>query len=172
MKDFFWGFKLRDRIKVPILRHRGKLISTCCGTLRQPRYRLQIGFPGSRDSRGCPCQTTQLLFMHTHAHTHTHQRGQRVRERVRERILRKEKDYTLQRMPQSTRLPRFTRGIPLVNGGSQPRGSLQPWSKTKCREIGTFIRSLKLVGKFLIVKVSVNFNPKMLSCVEIKDIFV
>ena len=48
-----------DRIKVPISRHRGKLISTCCGALRQPQYMLQIGFPGSRDPRGCPCQSRQ-----------------------------------------------------------------------------------------------------------------
>ena len=32
-----------DRRKVPISRHCGKLISICCGALRQPRYRLQIG---------------------------------------------------------------------------------------------------------------------------------
>ena len=48
-----------DRLKVPILRHRGKLISTCCGTLRQPRYRLQIGFPSSRDPWGYLCQSRQ-----------------------------------------------------------------------------------------------------------------
>ena len=60
--------------------------------------------------------TTQFLFTHTHTltHTHTSERAESERERVRERILRKEKDYTLGRVPRS---------------------------KTKCRKKGTFIRS-------------------------------
>ena len=41
----------RDRIIACVSRHRGNLIFTCCGALRQSRYRLQIGIPGSHDPR-------------------------------------------------------------------------------------------------------------------------
>ena len=41
----------RDRIIACVSRHRGNLIFTCCGALRQSRYRLQIGIPGSSDPR-------------------------------------------------------------------------------------------------------------------------
>ena len=41
----------RDRIIACVSQRRGNLISTCCGALRQPRYRLKIVFPGSRETR-------------------------------------------------------------------------------------------------------------------------
>ena len=41
----------RDRIIVGKSRRRGNLNFTCCGAMRQPRYRLQIVFLGSRKTR-------------------------------------------------------------------------------------------------------------------------
>ena len=40
VSSLFWG-------TVQLQVYRGNLISTCYGALRQPRYRLQIGFSGS-----------------------------------------------------------------------------------------------------------------------------
>ena len=48
---FLVGNSFGDRIIAGVSRRRGNLISTCCGALRQPQYRLEIVFPGSRETR-------------------------------------------------------------------------------------------------------------------------
>ena len=127
---------LGDRIIMCVSRHRGNLIYTCCGALRQPRYRLGIVFPGSRETRQ-PRYKNKYNFVCIAAVVRLSCFSATERERERER----ERGYTTAAIYNS----RDTKNFVFIFISRQPRESWQPCFKTKCQEIGTFIRSLFLV---------------------------
>ena len=62
LKIYFETKQIRDRIIACVSRCRGNLIYICCGTLRQPRYRLEIVFSSSRETRQPRSQNPKINF--------------------------------------------------------------------------------------------------------------